>query len=223
MILSTHRKLAYLGASCIENNLNSPVDPTKVYVRLGAYDLYDEDEKASKKSVHNVLKIRIHKDWNSSHKTYDADLALLTLDKLVQFTKYIQQSCVVASSMIDEISDGTVVSRRIDKNEEIMAILLKVFWGESGDNETTKFIPQKLSTVTVNDDRCTKNISASRTFCTRSDSSQAFTNGTGFYFLLKSLYRDHPSIRKRSQTKKITALVLEKEFIGILFTLRGVS
>lgn len=105
-----------VGASCIENNLKSPVDPTNVYVRLGAYDLYDEDEKASKKSVHNVLKIQIHKDWNSSLKTFDADLALLTLDKLVRFTKYIQQSCVVASSMIDEISDSTVVSRKVANN-----------------------------------------------------------------------------------------------------------
>lgn len=63
-----------------------------VIVLLGAYNL---DVKIENGAQHiDVKHVHIHPDWRAFSEKYDADLAILALSQIVEFTKYIRPICV---------------------------------------------------------------------------------------------------------------------------------
>lgn len=63
-----------------------------VIVLLGAYNL---DVKIENGVQHrDVEHVHIHPDWRAFSEKYDADLAILVLSEIVEFTKYIRPICI---------------------------------------------------------------------------------------------------------------------------------
>lgn len=75
---------------------------------VGAYDLKDLGGSSVKKRL--ISDIIIHKDWKYNETKYDADLAILFLDEMVEFSEYIQAVCLTADTSIEDELAGTVVS-----------------------------------------------------------------------------------------------------------------
>jgi len=66
--------------------------PGDISVLLGVHDISRSNEKGRVTS--NVETIRVHSDWNVEVDSYDADIAILILEKEVQFNSYIQPICL---------------------------------------------------------------------------------------------------------------------------------
>lgn len=69
-------------------------------------------EKLSGSNVEKRLisDIIVHKDWKYNEIKYDADLAILFLIEMVEFSEYIQAVCLTADTSIEDERAGTVVS-----------------------------------------------------------------------------------------------------------------
>ena len=132
---------------------------------------------------HAVYKIVTHPDWNTLTQSFDADIAVLVLEREVSFNEHIQPICLPSfHSNIVSISKGIVVG-----------------FGKSEDE--TKFhenIPKILETPIHDNQDCFEDndglalLSSGRTFCGGqgrgvgvcvgdSGSGLIVTNGTTFY------------------------------------------
>ena len=47
-----------------------------------------------------VNSINVHDDWNPNTSSFDADIAIITLDRVVQFNEYIQPICLTIPNSI---------------------------------------------------------------------------------------------------------------------------
>lgn len=80
-------------------------------VLLGRYNLGDKTE--SDAINRRVSKIDVHPDWSYSSESWDADVAIIALEKIVKFSAYIQPVCMPADDNVEDYDEGTVVSRHL--------------------------------------------------------------------------------------------------------------
>lgn len=121
-------------------------------VILGAYNLGGNEEGVVKESV---FEIRVHPDWNANSDRYDADIAILILNRSVSFTNYIQPACIPDDNAIVEGLLGSIVG-----------------WGgtENSKNAHVEY-PLKAETYALNATYCyttdpdVGHFSSQRTFC----------------------------------------------------------
>lgn len=99
------------AAHCVHEKHQKKLNATDVFVLLGHRSLSSRSEPNSKSFT--VKNIFIHNSWNPLDVKYDADLAVLTLAKTVEFSPFIQPVCVTDDSDILQLEDGFVVSNYI--------------------------------------------------------------------------------------------------------------
>jgi hypothetical protein len=58
----------------------------------------------------SVDKIHIHPDWNYLSEKWDADIAVLTFTKTVEFDAYIQPICLPTDLSVEKYENGVVVN-----------------------------------------------------------------------------------------------------------------
>lgn len=96
------------AAHCVHEKHQTKLSATDIKVLLGHRSLKSLTEQHSKSfEVENIF---IHNSWNPADVKYDADLAVLTLSKNVEFSPFIQPVCVTDDSDILKLEDGYVVS-----------------------------------------------------------------------------------------------------------------
>lgn len=61
-------------------------------VLLGAYNLDQKVERGVQQR--DVEEIYLHPDWRAFSEKYDADLAILVLHRIVEFTNFIRPICM---------------------------------------------------------------------------------------------------------------------------------
>lgn len=118
---------------------------------LGAYDL-DEPYQTGAISV-SPNEILIHPDWNPSNTRYDADIAAITLEDEIHFTKFIRPICL--SSTEKNAKEGYVTG-----------------WGKSDVKKTNhENIPKQIKISIHSNERCFLeskeliDVASLRTFC----------------------------------------------------------
>jgi len=81
-------------------------------IHFGRLDLTDEEEEEEQSQVRKIVDVVIHDDWKLGSDAYDADIALLRLDKPVEFTSYVQPICLpTEAEFVGGNTRGFVVSR----------------------------------------------------------------------------------------------------------------
>lgn len=74
-------------------------------VILGSHNLSDPHETG--KTIYGVEGIKVHHDWNVNSKSFDADIAMITLTDDIHFTRYVQPICLIEpDSSVEEIMIG---------------------------------------------------------------------------------------------------------------------
>lgn len=80
-------------------------------VLLGAYNLDVKLERSAEQR--DVEEIHLHPDWRAFSEKYDADLAILVLSRIVEFTRYIRPVCMPADDLPIDTS-GSIVGNDFD-------------------------------------------------------------------------------------------------------------
>lgn len=89
---------------------NSSCHSLDVAVFLGAYNLNVKAERGAQQR--DVDEICVHPEWKVDNDRYDADLAILVLSEIVEFTKYIRPICMPDDDPpIDNI--GSIVGKML--------------------------------------------------------------------------------------------------------------
>lgn len=148
-------KSVLTAAHCI-NTPTKNYQPHEVLVWLGRYRLVDWNEVGAIST--NVERIVIHPDYKRySYESYDADIAVLSLQRIVSYTEYIRPICLwpAASGSRDvEGQSGAVVG-----------------WGKDGSGNTVSNVPKKIDLPIVNSLTCIQTSESlakavsNRTFC----------------------------------------------------------
>lgn len=86
---------------------NKQKGASEIAVLLGQNDIEASLERGSEQRY--MSEIVMHPNWDNSTDKYDYDLALLVLDREVQFSEYIQPVCLTSDPAIMDHFDGTVV------------------------------------------------------------------------------------------------------------------
>lgn len=97
------------AAHCMhDKNQEKRLEAEEVAALLGRHNFNNRLEQGSEQR--NVTKIIPHPNWKNDTDKYDSDLALLVLDRGVQFSEFIQPVCLTKDATIMDYFDGTVVS-----------------------------------------------------------------------------------------------------------------
>ncbi|XP_070501422.1 uncharacterized protein [Chironomus tepperi] len=139
------------AAHCIQDkHVKKPTLAREIIVQLGTYDLAQKVEVG--RISHAVQSVNMHPDWNTLTQAFDADIAVLVLDPVVNFSEFIQPICLVQTL---SASTGVVVG-----------------YGKSEDGtKIHENIPKMIQTpIHSNEDCFLKNyllakLSSRRTFC----------------------------------------------------------
>lgn len=103
------------AAHCVHNKYQTRgLDHQSVTVWLGRINI-DATLESGWQS-RQASKIVIHPSWNISDDRYDADIAILLLDRSVEFTGYIRPVCLDDDPDLHSVLSGTVVSKIIKQN-----------------------------------------------------------------------------------------------------------
>jgi len=90
---------------------------------FGRFDLMDDEEENSQ--VRKIVDVAIHNDWDPKKESYDADVAVLRLDKPVKFSLYIQPVCLTtAAEFVGGSAGGSVAGWGIAEGVNRSDILL---------------------------------------------------------------------------------------------------
>lgn len=102
-----------------------------------------------------ISDIIIHPDWNNFYIGYDADIAILRLDKPVQFTDYIKPVCFPSTDENVFDINGTVVGYGLTEKSKLKA------------EKVAKFveIPSVKQAECLKSDSRFQIIASRRTFC----------------------------------------------------------
>ncbi|KAL7013251.1 hypothetical protein ACKWTF_015299 [Chironomus riparius] len=152
--LISSRKVVTAAHCMQEKKSPSRLQASNLIVVFGTHDLNNPYEIG--RAFHAVYSINVHPDWNTLTQSYDADIAVLVLEKDVTFSENVQPICMpIPNSKVTTISSGSVIG-----------------YGKSED--TTKIhenIPKILSTPIHSNPNCFADndglalISSGRTFC----------------------------------------------------------
>lgn len=129
------------AAHCIQQKGSSEkTDPEDILVLLGRHNLALRAERSSE--IRNVEKIIVHEKWKFYTTKYDADIAILFMDRSVTFSHSIRPICITNSQAALNLSEGTVVRDnclqskllfdshfiiRPDGDEETAELVMKTF------------------------------------------------------------------------------------------------
>lgn len=147
-------KAVISAAHCINTSTKNYL-PHEVLLWLGRYSLIDWSEVGAISSA--VAQIIIHSDYKRQRESYDADIAVLVMEKPVEFNEYIRPVCLWSgSSNIQHVEGlkGTVVG-----------------WGKDGTDKIVSNIPKKVDLPIVNTITCVQTSESlykavsNRTFC----------------------------------------------------------
>lgn len=142
------------AAHCI-NTSTKNYQPHEVLLWLGRYSLIDWSEEGAISS--NIQRIVIHSDYKRQRESYDADIAILIMEKHVTYSEYIRPACLWSeTTSIQSIEGlkGTVVG-----------------WGKDGTDKVVSNIPKKINLPIVNSITCVQTSESlfkavsNRTFC----------------------------------------------------------
>lgn len=135
--------------------------PTKIYrahevvLYLGRYSLIDWSEVGS--IAVNVEQIIIHTDYKRQRESFDADIAILIMNKQVQFNEVVRPICLWPE---------TVGIQEIEGKKGVV-----VGWGKDGTDRVVSNIPKKVDLPIVNSITCVQTSESlskavsNRTFC----------------------------------------------------------
>ncbi|XP_037039164.1 prostasin-like [Bradysia coprophila] len=161
------------AAHCVQQkNSRRKLAPEDVTVLLGAYNLDLKIERGIEQR--DVEAIYLHPDWRAFSDQYDADLAILVLSRIVEFTKYIRPICMPADDLpID--TPGSIVG-----------------WGlsERSTDNHPESIPLHAYTKALNDSYCYTTqqflalFSSTRVFCGGGEGSPNKGDSGGGFFIL---------------------------------------
>lgn len=98
------------AAHCVHQKYESAFDPENILVLLGRHNLKKTAEKGSE--TRSVERISIHHDWKPDQPKYDADLAILHLDRRLTFSEFIQPVCLTSDPEVLKKDDGYVVGTK---------------------------------------------------------------------------------------------------------------
>lgn len=83
---------------------------------IGAYNL---KEAENFRITVPIRFIHVHPDWQPNALSYDADIAILELDREVEFTNVIQPICLIEpNSHLNTILNGETVGFGVDENRQ---------------------------------------------------------------------------------------------------------
>lgn len=96
------------AAHCIqEKNFDDPFGASEILVVLGRHNISRRVELGSE--IRGVKEVKVHPRWNHHEPKYEADIAVLVLDREVQFSELIQPVCLTVEPEISEQEAGYVV------------------------------------------------------------------------------------------------------------------
>jgi len=86
-------EFAVTAAHCFhQKNAETTTSMSSVVVQFGRYDLSDDDEEDSvTRSINDLI---MHNDWNPRADRYDADIAVIRFNEIVNFSNRIQPICL---------------------------------------------------------------------------------------------------------------------------------
>lgn len=77
-----------------------PRNVLKSYWLLGSHSI--EEAKKDQRNVYKILGYEFHPKWKNGSSFDDWDMALVTLDRKIQFTEYIRPICLPAPNGEEE-------------------------------------------------------------------------------------------------------------------------
>jgi len=99
------------AAHCLrDKGQDEGTDWPETSIHFGRINLTNEEEEEHSQ-VRKIIDVVIHDDWNTMSDDYDADIAVLRLDKPVSFNKRIQAVCLPTSTKFAG-GCGLVVSKK---------------------------------------------------------------------------------------------------------------
>lgn len=127
------------AAHCIHPKNEELKSEEDIRVGLGIYNLDKTEDVGAQ--VYEVRKIYLHEDWSGDHDTtFDADVAVLVLDSIVQFHNFIRTICLPWPSSINAVrtaSQGLVVG-----------------WGTTETGQISSAAPFMVRTPIVTKQQC---------------------------------------------------------------------
>jgi len=103
------RRHIITGAHCLQpKGQSEALKKETIYVHQDRFDLSDEEETFADKKF-DVEKIIIHPDWTVTGRSYDADIAIIVLEREVTFRANVQKVCLPSADH-GYVEKGNVVS-----------------------------------------------------------------------------------------------------------------
>lgn len=121
-----------------------------------------------------ISKINIHEDWKIYTTRFDADIALLTFERDVPLSDYIQLICLPSPSATHDFKGGTVVGWGVSKFSQLTKAEdtpRKIHLKQPPTNEFCFLHESKLSAI-----------SSHRTFCGGGDNAGPCSGDSGCFY-----------------------------------------
>lgn len=112
------------AAHCIENKYKKTFKAENIAVLLGRHNI-SRDEIGSE--IRGVREIQVHPRWNSRHPKFEGDIAILELDRAVQFSDLIRPICLTVEPEISRNEAGYVVTRRFRRFGTLSSKKIPIF------------------------------------------------------------------------------------------------
>lgn len=131
---------------------SEPAKPRFIKLIFGAYDLDEPSQSGTFSAAPS--EIIIHDDWNPNSESFDADIALLTVDDEIPSTRLIKPICLWEGKLVPRVKDGWIAG-----------------WGKSASSAIHENIPKQLNIPVVNsvdcllDNHAFSKVASRRTFC----------------------------------------------------------
>lgn len=111
------------AAHCMQDkNLESPLEAGQIVILLGRHNISRQAEVGSE--IRGVKEIKVHPRWNPYDTKFGSDIAILEMDRLVQFSELIQPICLTVEPEISQREAGYVVNQSFPC---VLLIFLNIF------------------------------------------------------------------------------------------------
>lgn len=148
---------------CIQDKEREVLLARDILLLFGVHDLNDRNQNGVYSA--SAAEVTMHPDWNPYGEKYDADIALITVDDEIPYTRFIQPICIASDEI--EATEGFVTG-----------------WGKSEDeSKLHENIPKVLKVPIWTNEHCyleaeefTK-LASRRTLCAGSRDGTGVCNG----------------------------------------------